>query len=184
MDLSDELERVAEAVRAFTGPGEGLVGIVPTEPTGGERVYVCSFVAPGGARSWLAVDGAGQAIADRRLIRGAVSIAALCELAEESAGGGKLSELRVQLAQLRATENPEGVDEAEQAAAELEQTLGELPRLATPWRLDQIGAAARRLEHALGEAPRSPFAEAMKRATASVDALTLDVESGYKVPLR
>jgi hypothetical protein len=182
--LNDELEGIATAVRRFASPDEELVGVLPAEPTEGERVYVCSFGGADGERSWLAVDEAGRPIDDRRRVREALSIAALCELAEESAGGGKLSELRAQLSELRATENSEGIDEAEQAAEELEQTLGDLPRLATPGRLDEIGAAVRRLEQALGEAPRSPFAEAMRRATASVDELTLDVESGYKVPLR
>src|SRR5262249_44240303 len=116
MELSEQLERVAGAVRDFASPGEGLVGVLPTEPADGVRVYLCSFAGSEGARSWLAVDTTGQAIHDRRLVRDAVSIAALCELAEETAGGGKLADLRARLAELRATENPEGIDEAEQAA--------------------------------------------------------------------
>ena len=46
-------------------------------------------------------------------VKDAVSIAALCEIAEESAVGGDLDELLSQLVALRLTENPEGIDEAE-----------------------------------------------------------------------
>ena len=101
----------------------------------------------------------------RRRARGssaaAVSIAALCELAEESAGGGKLEELRRELVALRVTERPEGIEEAETAALALEQTILPPPRLATAEYLDAVGAAVRRLELALGDSMASPFAEAM-----------------------
>ena len=113
-------------------------------------------------------------------MRAAVSIAVLCELAEESAGGGRLEELRAQLVSLRLTENPEGIEEAEEAALELERTIGAPPRLATPAHLDAIGAATRRLEHALGEVTGSPFGEAMKQAMAVVGELETDVLGGYK----
>ncbi len=117
---------------------------------------------------------------DRALVRAAVSIAALCELAEESAGGGQLGELRAQLETLRLTEQPEGIEEAEAAALELERTLAAAPRVASPGYLDAIGAATRRLEQTLGEGPGSPFAEAMKRSTAVMDELAREVLAGYK----
>jgi hypothetical protein len=122
-------------------------------------------------------------VADRRLLRDAVSIAAMCELAEESAGGGDLAELRAQLATLRETEAPEGIEEAEAAVAGLEETMGGELRVASPAYLDEVGAATRRLEHALGEHDRSPFAEAMKQAGLTVDGLTADIESHYKLEL-
>ena len=65
------------------------------------------------------------------------------ELAEESAGGGKLEELRQQLVALRVTEAPEGIEEAEEAALALEQTIRAAPRLASPVYLDAVGLAAR-----------------------------------------
>ena len=51
-----------------------------------------------------------------------------------------------------------------------------------PERLDAIGAATLRLEQVLG-GTGSPFAVAMKQATATVEELTRDVEAAYKVPL-
>ncbi len=116
-------------------------------------------------------------------MRAAVSIAALCELAEEAAGGGRLEELRAQLLSLRLTENPEGIEDAEEAALELERTIGAPPRLATPAHLDAIGVATRRLEHALGEMAGSPFAAAMQQAIAVVGELETDVLGGYKLEL-
>jgi hypothetical protein len=182
--LEEELSRIAEAALAFAGEGEELSGIVPTEPREGVHVYVCSY-GDEAARSWLALDAGARAVEERALLREAVSIAALCELAEESAGGGKLDELRAQLVALRITENPEGLDEAEEAVGALERTIAAAPRLASPAYLDEIGAAARRLEHALGGEGPSPFAEAMKQAVGVVDELVREVESNYhyKVPL-
>jgi len=180
--LSDELSRVAEVAAGHAAPGEELSGIIAAEPGEGRRGYLCAFSGNGG-RSWLALDGAGQAVVSRALVRELVSIAALCELAEDAAGGGDLEALRSQLATLRLTEDPAGIEEAEEAALELERAIGAPPRLASPEYLDSVSAATRRLELALGAAGGSPFAEAMKRSTVAVDALTQEVETAYKVPL-
>lgn len=179
--LYSDLERIAEAATAFAAPDETLAAVIPSEPEPGLRVYLCAFDGP--SRAWLALDGEGRPVGDRALVREAVSIAALCELAEESAGGGKLEELRSQLVALRLTERPEGIEEAEEAALALERALGAPPRLATPVHLDAVGAATRRLEQVLGEEPGSPFVEAMKRAPAAVAELQLEVEAGYKAEL-
>ena len=185
MSLSDDLERTAGAARALAAPDEELAAVIPTEPAEGVRIYLCAFGDGGGPVAWLALDAVGGPIGDRRLVRDAVTVAALCEAAEESAGGGNLDELRAQLEELRETEHPEGIEEAEEAAADLARTIGRSPRLATPAYLDEIGAATRRLELALGQSTRSPFAEAMKQAmSTTVEELKLDVEDHYKLPLR
>jgi hypothetical protein len=185
--LQEDLEAIAAAAVAFAGPGETLAGVIPTEPEDGRRVYLCAFLSADDfdhtARAWVALDGESRVVAERALVRRAVSIAALCELAEEAAGGGKLEELRAQLVSLRLTEQPEGIEEAEEAALELERTIGVPPRVATPAFLDAVGAATRRLEQALGEGPGSPFAEAMKQGTAVMAELELEVLAGYKVEL-
>ena len=175
MTLAEELERVAA--------GSGADAVLAAEAHPGDRVYLLAFEAEGG-RAWLAVDEAGEPVADRRRVREAVSILALCELAEDVAGGGDLDDLLAQLAALRVTENPPGLDEAEEAARRLQQVLGAPPALATPARLDAIGVAARELELALGAASQgSPFAAAMRSATDVVESLWNDVERAYRIEL-
>ncbi len=179
--LESDLESIAAAAAALAEADEALAGVIPTEPEEGRRVYLCAFDGP--ERTWLALDADGRVVRERSLVRRAVSIAALCELAEEAAGGGKLEELRAQLVSLRLTEAPEGIEEAEEAALELERTIGAPPRVATPAFLDAVGAATRRLEQALSDDPASPFVEAMKHATAVTAELEREVLAGYKATL-
>lgn len=177
-----ELEGIAAAAERFAAPGETVSGLLATEPAPEVRVYLCAFESAEG-RSWLALDEAGEPVERRALVRDAASIAALVELAADAAGGGQLDELRSQLVSLRLRENPPGIDEAEEAALALEHVVGAPPRLATPALLDEIGAATRRLELALGTSGGSPFAEAMKAGTATVEALVAEIEAQYKAPL-
>jgi hypothetical protein len=177
--LSDDLEQLAAAAVAFADADEELGGVLAAEPSPGARVYVCAYEGPRG-RSWLALDDDGRPLESRAAVREAVSIAAMCELAAESAGGGDLEELRAQLLTLRMRERPAGIEEAEEAALELERVVGLPPRLASPTYLDTVGAATRRLEAALGENTGSPFTQAMKSAMAAVDELTTEVERTYK----
>jgi hypothetical protein len=118
-------------------------------------------------------------VKSRELVRDAVSVAALCELAEETAAGGDLDELAAQLVALRLTDAPAGIEEAQEAVRALQQVVGSPPNVATPERLDRIGEATRRLELAIGDGP-SPFAEAMKVAMTTLEALTAEVERNYK----
>ena len=183
MALAEELESVAAAVGRFAEEGEELVGVLAAEPASGERLYVCAFEL-GEERSWLVVDADGAPVEDRARVREAVSIAAVCELAEENAGGGALDELRAQLLTLRLTEDPEGIEEAEEAALELESTLSAAPRVASPAYLDRVGTATMKLERALGDGGASPFATAMQVGMASVEELAAEVERKYKLELR
>jgi len=182
MALSDDLRLIADAAVAHAGPGEEVSAVIPTEPAGGRRVYLIAYTA-GEKKSWLALDEDGRPVQDRRVLRDAVSIAGMVELAEETAGGGNLQELRAQLQALRDGDAPEGLDEAEAAADELERTIGGELRVASPAYLDEVGAATRRLEQALGESGSSPFLEAMKQAGLTIDGLAADIESHYKVDL-
>lgn len=182
MTLEEELSAAGEAAGGQASDGEALVAIIPTEPGSGARVYLCAYER-GGERSWLALDAGLRPVADRILVRDAVSIAALCELAEESAGGGDLGELRARLVELRLTENPEGIEEAEVAAAELQEAIQAPPRVASVPYLDALGQAAGRLEQSLGQVGGSPFAEAMKSGVAAADELANEVERAYRGPL-
>jgi len=179
MALRDDLDRVAQAALALAEHGEELAGIVPAEPQEGERTYLCAF-ASAEERTWLVLDDTGAPVIDREAVRRAASIAAMCELAEESAGGGELDELRDRLVTIRLTESPDGIEEAEEAALALQRVIGSPPRLANPGYLDRVGAATRRLELALGDPGTSPFAEAMKAGMGSVEEFSTDVESHYK----
>jgi hypothetical protein len=182
--LADDIERVAATAAAHAdGDGSALRGIVAAEPGAGARAYVCAFESPDGRRSWLVLDADGTPVASERGVRDAVSIAALCEIAEESAFPGDLDELRAQLVALRITEAPEGIDEADAAALDLQHVLGTPPHLASPVRLDEIGRAARRLELALDPAAPSPFTAAMRSAAAVADALWAEVQGAYRVSL-
>jgi hypothetical protein len=183
VDLTDELRRVAEAAARFAEPGEEVAGIVPAEPAAGNRAYVCAFRRDE-ETTWLVLDADARPIEDRAAVREAVAIAVLCELADEVAGGGDLDDLRSRLVALRMTENPQGIDEAEEAAAALQTTIGAAPRVATPAHLDAVGSATLRLEQVLGGPGESPFAAAMKRAAATVEELATDVETHYKRQLR
>ena len=182
MELKDDLERIAAAATAHARPDEQLAGVVPAEPDLGERTYLCAF-DNGAERTWLVLDDRAEPVTTRDAVRRAVSIIALCELAEESAGGGELEELREKLVAIRLTESPPGIEEAEEAALELERVLGSPPRLAEPGYLDRVGTATRRLEQALGPSSGSPFAEAMQAGKDVVDELSRDVEAGYTLPL-
>jgi hypothetical protein len=177
----EDVERIAGAARGFAAAGEELAGVLVAE-TLGRRVYLCAFESAEG-RAWLALDEGAQPVTGLRLVREAASVAALCEVAEESAGGGHLPELRTRLAELRETDDPIGIDEAEAAAASLAETLQPEPRVASSAYLDAIGSASRRLEQALGESGASPFAAAMQAALGSVEELTQSVERNYKLPL-
>ena len=185
MALADDLERIAGRAAAHARPGERVAAVLATEPASRRRVYLCAFEgAAEETPGWLALDGDGEPVDERVRLREAVSIAAMCELAEETAGGGDLDELRGRLVALRITENVD-VDAAEAAVDELQAVVGSPPVVASPERLDAIGLAARRLELELGGALQpSPFAEAMRGATETVDALLRDVERGYRVALR
>ena len=177
--LKDDLERIAEAAASFAADGEPVSAVFAAEPPTGGRVYLCAY-GEGDELSWLALDDRGQPVTDRARVRAAASLVALTEVAEESAGGGELDELLSRLAALRLTENPPGIDEAEEAVLALQRALGAPPRLATPEFLDEVGAATMRLEESLGEASESPFVLAMKNASSAVEALTADVEANYK----
>jgi hypothetical protein len=181
VSLSDDVGRIATAAASFAEAGEELSGVLAVDVLG-SRVYVCAFSAPE-RTTWLALDDTAQPVSEARLVREAASLAALCEVAEESAGGGDLPELRARLAEIREADAPEGIEEAEAAAAALADTIQPEPRLASGAYLDAIGNAARRLEEALGDSGGSPFAAAMQSVVGAVEELAADVEANYKLPL-
>ena len=180
MSVAEDVGHIAAAAAGFADPGEEIAGVLVAE-TLGRRVYLCAFESASG-HAWLALDTERKPLTDLRLVREAASLAALCEVAEECAGGGRLPDLRARLAEIREADNPEGIEEAQAAAASLAEILQPEPRVASGAYLDAIGAASRRLEEALGESGASPFAAAMQAALGSVEELGDDVERNYKLP--
>jgi hypothetical protein len=83
--LDEDLRRLAEAAAVHAVEGEEVAGIVPAEPASGIRLYVCAY-GNEEATTWLVLDATGVPVQDRTLVHDAVSIAALCEVAEEAAG--------------------------------------------------------------------------------------------------
>jgi hypothetical protein len=185
MSLADELERVSGLAAAHASPGDVVAAIIAAEPSPGARVYLCAFDDADRRRSWLALDVSGRPLTSRSELRAAVSIAALCEVAADAAGGGDLDSLIARLTELRERERPEGIEAAEEAAHALREVLADPPQVATPARLEAIGAATRRLERELdpNPAPGSPFTAAMRVSQAAVVELQREIEAGYRLPL-
>jgi hypothetical protein len=183
VELTEELGRIAELAAAHASPGDVVSGVIATEPFPGTYVYLCAFDDADGRRSWLALYDDGTPIGSRTALREAVSIAALCEVASDAAGGGDLDALIARLAELREREAPPGIEAAEEAAHALRSVLAEAPQLATPARLDEIGAATRRLEQELDPMASSPFASALKSSQDAVAELQREIEAGYRLPL-
>jgi hypothetical protein len=85
VDVDSELGQIAAAAAGFAGPGEAVTAVVATEPSPDRRTYLCAFDGPAG-RTWLALDGAGAPVTSRDRVRESISIAAVCEVAEEANG--------------------------------------------------------------------------------------------------
>jgi hypothetical protein len=176
--LSEDLEKAAEAA---SSRGE-VSAVLAAEPASGRRAYLVAY-GEGDERTWLVLDAAFRPVADRERVREVASIVVLSELAGELAGGGQLEELRSKLAEVRMTESPPGIEEAEEAALELERAIGAPPIVASPDYLDRVGTRTRALEEALGE-QGSPFAGSLAASSGTVEAFVAEVEARHLVPLR
>ena len=181
--LADELERASALAAAHAAPGDVVSGVIAAEPTADQRVYVCSFDDADGRRSWLAIGDDGSPLTTRAGLRAAVSIAALCEVAEDAAGGGDVDALLAALAEIREREAPPGIEDAEEAARALRSVLGDPPQVASAQRLDEIGVATRRLERELDTSASSAFAAALQSAQGAVNELQREIEAGYRLEL-
>ena len=174
--------RIAEAAATLAGLGRG--GLPPCfrpSRTPGERALPLRLRdATAAERSWLALDAGGATPVDeRQAIRDAVSIAALCELAEEVAAGGDLDELRSQARRAPRHREPRGDRRGRGGACSSSSACSaRRPRWRRRPASTRSALATRRLELALGGALQgSPFADAMRGAGDVVDALTGDVEA-------
>jgi hypothetical protein len=128
--LSDDVRRIAEAAGPFAASGERVEAVLAAEVRPGERTYVCSFAAREGLRTWLALDDAGQPVTARLRVRDAVSIAAMCEVAEEAAG--RLDGATGAAPRLASPEYLDslGGDGADPVAAAMQSAIGAVDELA------------------------------------------------------
>ena len=153
MTLEEELETAVTAAGRHARPGEQPAAVMAAEP-GGTRVFVVALAA-GDELGFVAVDGAGMAVADRRLVKDAVSLAALAERAEEVSGATAADDLveqfRGAVGSLRGAGEGAAAAAAE-AVAEAGARLGAAaagPRAATPVYLDRLAALAGELAAAI-----------------------------------
>ena len=92
MGLRDDVRRIADAAEHFATTGERVEAVLPAEPAAGRRIYLVAFSSDAAPRRWLALDGVGGAVTSRDRVREAVSITAICEVAEESVPETSLEE--------------------------------------------------------------------------------------------
>jgi hypothetical protein len=177
VSLGLELEQAAAVAAAY---GE-VSAVLAAEPASG-RYYLVAF-GEEDERKWLVLDASFEPVTERERVREVASIVVLCELAGELAGGGQLEELRSRLAEVRMTEHPPGIEDAEDAALALERAIGAPPIVASPAYLDEVGAKTRELESALGE-QGSPFSASLAASSGTVEAFVAEVEQRQLVPLR
>ena len=153
MSLEAELERALAAAERF-GPGDRRPdAILPAEPHSGTRVYLAAF---GGEEiRYVAVDGDGNPVTDRTLLRDTVAMLALAERADEVSGAVAAEELEAAFATAAAELGGAGLARERDAAEAVRTAIAALaaeatgPRVATPEYLDRIAARAAELSAAL-----------------------------------
>ena len=157
MELREELEQIAGAAAEHASAGEDLAGVMAAESSGPGASTSRAYREGDAATGWLLLDAKGAPVDDRETVREAASLIALNEVAEDSAGGGELDELRSRLVGLRLTENPAGLDEAIAAVDELERTIGTPPRVASTsiWNGSELPCASSRMRSGRAPALRS-----------------------------
>jgi hypothetical protein len=154
MTLERELETTLAAAGRHARAGEHAVAVMATAPAAGARIYVVAFAA-GDDLGYVALDGMGAPVTDRRLVKDAVALAALAERAEEVSGATAAEELVARFGEaaavLRRMGDKEGADAAEAviAAAGGLADAASGPRVATPQFLDRMAALAAELAAAL-----------------------------------
>jgi hypothetical protein len=178
VNLERDLGRAAEAASAYGN----VSAVLAAEPTEGERTYLVAL-GEGDGRRWLVLDAQLAPAVTRTEAADTARVVVLGELAGELAGGGQLDELRANLAQLRVTEQPPGIERAEEAALELERTIGAPPFVASHAYLDRVGIAADALERALSDYSAA-FAGAMASSRGTVASFVDEVVERHATPLR
>jgi hypothetical protein len=152
MTLERELEEALAAARSHAHPGEEAVAVMATEPGADGRVYVVAFASGEEELAYVALDAGGAPVSDRRVVKDAVTLAALAERAEEVSGATAADDLVERFGGVveRLPKEPAGA--AADAVVAAARRLGEAatgPRVATPVYLDRMAALAGELAGAL-----------------------------------
>ena len=156
--------------------------MIATE-SAGAAASTSARARPRRRKSWLALDADRAPVRDRRVLRDAVSIAAMGEVAEETAGRRASAQAARPARGAPQDREPRGHRRVGGGDRRAERPLDDEVRVASPAYLDEVGVAARRIELALGESGASPLSEAMKQAGLTIDGLAADIEAHYKLPL-
>jgi hypothetical protein len=93
--LVDDVSRIAAVAASYAWPGEQVGAVLAIELDADDRLYLCAFTGVDEQESWILLDDSGSPVTDRKRVRDAASIAALCEVAEESVGAPPPEEPRV-----------------------------------------------------------------------------------------
>jgi hypothetical protein len=93
--LADDLDRIARTAAAHASSDEEVAAVIAVEPAPDERLYLCAFGTFEGVRSWLVLDESGSPVTNRKRVHDAASIAALCEVVEESVEAEEPTEPRL-----------------------------------------------------------------------------------------
>jgi hypothetical protein len=93
--LADDLDRIARTAAAHALSDEEVAAVIAVEPAPDERLYLCAFGTSEGVRSWLVLDESGSPVTNRKRVHDAASIAALCEVVEESVDAEEPTEPRL-----------------------------------------------------------------------------------------
>ncbi len=146
MTLEALLEQAAAAAGVHAD-GDTVAAIMPAQPGGGDLVYLVAYER-GGELSYLALDRRLEPIADRRLVRDAVTMLALAEQADEASGARSTQLLEQRFGEAVAAMRAAGLAAEAAAGSAVLTAVGALaeaaagPRVATPAYLDRVAAAA------------------------------------------
>jgi hypothetical protein len=154
MSLEAELEQALAAAARLAPADRPPNAILPAEPHSGTRVYLAAFGGDEEIR-YLAVDGDGNPVTDRTLVRDTVAMLALAERADEVSGAVAAEELEAAFAAATAELGDAGLAAERDAAEAVRSAVAALaaeaagPRVATPAYLDRIAACAAQLSQTL-----------------------------------
>lgn len=139
------IEAAAAHVEALTGTAPR--GVIPASDLRRGELFICA-VPQGDELGWVVIDAAGAPLDERRVIRQAVELAAICEAAEETAAALAIDEALPMLADAWRLSTELGEADAELATHAMYQALEELQplvqgiRVADPAYLDRLAGAA------------------------------------------